>query len=110
MATTLRSRLSADLPVALRAGDRVRVSALRTTLAAIANAEAVDPAAAVPTGLGADVARRRLTEDDVVRIVAAERDEHRALAQEMRELGQEGEADACAQRAAVLEGYLAGHR
>ena len=39
----LRERLSRALPVAMKARDRVAVGVLRSALAAIANAEAVDP-------------------------------------------------------------------
>ena len=42
----LRERLSGALPVAMKARDRVAVAALRSALAAIANAEAVDPSQA----------------------------------------------------------------
>ena len=48
MAPSLRERLQAGLPAAMKAGDRLRVSVLRTTLAAIANAEAVDASATRP--------------------------------------------------------------
>jgi uncharacterized protein len=41
-ADNLRQRLSRALPVAMKARDRVAVAALRSALAAIANAEAVD--------------------------------------------------------------------
>jgi uncharacterized protein len=44
----LRERLSRALPAAMKARDRVAVAALRSALAAIANAEAVDPAPASP--------------------------------------------------------------
>jgi uncharacterized protein YqeY len=44
----LRERLQAGLAPALRAGDAARVSVLRTTLAAVANAEAVDASGARP--------------------------------------------------------------
>ncbi len=69
----------------MRARDKVAVSALRATLAALDNAEAVpvDSAAlrgqaieAVPVGVGATEAQRRvLGEGDVVRIVRGEVDE-----------------------------------
>jgi uncharacterized protein len=42
-AENLRERLSRALPVAMKARDRVAVGVLRSALAAIANAEAVDP-------------------------------------------------------------------
>ncbi|WP_075731342.1 hypothetical protein [Streptomyces acidiscabies] len=82
---SLRDLLRQALPGAMRARDKVAVSALRATLAALDNAEAVpvDSAAlrgqaieAVPVGVGATEAQRRvLGEGDVVRIVRGEVDE-----------------------------------
>jgi uncharacterized protein YqeY len=77
------------LTTAMRARDKETVRVLRTTLSVIANAEAqpstVTGAASLQTsgriagasaGLGsADVARRDLTDDDVLALVTAERDE-----------------------------------
>ncbi|MGL5909136.1 MAG: hypothetical protein ACRCZP_03980 [Phycicoccus sp.] len=89
MRVTLRERLSAAVPVALRARDRVALSALRSALAAVANAEAV-PVESAPgagalehavLGVGAaDVPRRELTEDDVRGVVAAEVAEREVVA------------------------------
>jgi uncharacterized protein len=47
-AENLRERLSRALPVAMKARDRLAVAALRSALAAIANAEAVGPSRAPP--------------------------------------------------------------
>jgi uncharacterized protein YqeY len=71
----------------MKAQNRVAVAALRSTLAAIENAEAVDPAPALsgrlaieqsPIGVGAaEVDRRVLTEaqvEDIVRAEVAERE------------------------------------
>lgn len=88
---SLRTRMRQALPEAMRARDKVAVSALRATLAALDNAEAVpvdavdavDPASGVeprgsalewsPVGAGAaEVARRELSERGVVDIVRAE--------------------------------------
>src|SRR5438105_897189 len=78
----LRERLRAALTTAMKAKDRVTMSALRSTLAAIDNAEAVDTTAVAagslaieqsPVGVGAaEVERRNLTEDQVSEIVRAE--------------------------------------
>jgi uncharacterized protein YqeY len=104
----LRDRLRADLPTAMRARDRARVAVLRSTLAAIENAEAVD---ADGSGWGDgvwanEVARRHLDEATVHALVTAERDRLLALAGEMAELGQEAEADDLAAQAAVLDEHL----
>ncbi|KND28679.1 GatB/YqeY domain-containing protein [Streptomyces acidiscabies] len=82
---SLRDLLRQALPDAMRARDKVAVSALRATLAALDNAEAVPVDAgvlrgqaieAVPVGVGAtEAARRVLGEGDVVRIVRGEVDE-----------------------------------
>lgn len=79
---SLRLRMRRALPEAMRARDKAAVSALRTALAALDNAEAVSveeiephgPALEQsPMGAGAtDVARRELSEHRVVEMVRAE--------------------------------------
>ncbi len=91
----LRQRISTALRAAMLAQDRIAVSALRSALAALANAEAVrtDPDADTPNapthprlagttaGVGAtDVERRVLDDDEQRRIVQAEIDERLAAA------------------------------
>src|SRR2546423_6423978 len=79
MSVPLRQRLRDALPAAMKARDRVVVSALRATLAAIENAEATAPATdrgmaieRSPVGVGAAEARRRgLTEAPGEQIVGA---------------------------------------
>ena len=86
--SSLERTLRAALVPAMRAKDTVAVAALRSALAAISNAEAVDPSASpvevrtaassehvagALVGLGAaEVARRQLSDDDVRRIVLDE--------------------------------------
>lgn len=104
--STIPERLRSDLVAALKSGDGTRTSVLRTALAALANAEAVDPAGpTVATGLAGDVARRELTDADVVALLAAERDELREQAAALRARGR-SEADDLDDRAAVLAAYL----
>lgn len=104
--TTLIPRLRADLVAALKAGDGARASALRIGLAALANAEAVDPAGPTEAaGLMGDVARRQLTDADIVAVLAAERDDLRDQAAALRARGR-AEADDLDDRAAVLAAYL----
>lgn len=77
---SLRDRLRAAVPVAMKARDRTATAALRSALAAIDNAEAVDgsdvQAGAIESsavGLGAAERERRiLTEADIEAIVRAE--------------------------------------
>jgi uncharacterized protein YqeY len=84
----VRERLRAGLTVAMKARDRMAVAALRATLGAIDNAEAVTSPSMVDRGFAieqssvgvgaAEVARRVLTEEDVAGIVRdsiAEREE-----------------------------------
>lgn len=95
---------------ALKGGDVVAVAVLRTTLAGLSNAEAIDPGVdgrPVRAGLFGDEERRRLSADDVVSIVAGERDELQAAAALLDEAGRAVEAAGCRARASVLDHYLA---
>lgn len=108
--TPIADRMRTDLVTALKAGDGPRTSALRIALAALANAEAVDPAGpTVAAGLAGDVARRSLTDTDVVAVLAAERDDLRAQAAALRARGRAEAAD-LDDRAAVLAAYLTDER
>jgi uncharacterized protein len=88
----LRQRLRETLTVAMKTGDRVAVAALRTTLAAIDNAEVAASASAapgqlaieqLPYGVGVtDVERRALVESEVELIVRAEVAEREAAARD----------------------------
>jgi phosphatidylglycerophosphate synthase/uncharacterized protein YqeY len=87
----LRQRLRAALPAAMKTGDKAAVAALRSTLSAIDNAEAVERPGTpdrnlaieqLPVGVGAaEMARRELSEDEVERIVRAELAERETAAQ-----------------------------
>ena len=112
--------MRADLTVAMRSRDRDTVRVLRSTLAAIANAEAQPSDDSEPTaprsaggiagassGLGAtDVPRRVLTVDDVHGIVADERRERLDSAHDLAERGAAEPAAALRAEAAILDGYL----
>lgn len=89
----IMTRLRRTLGVALKARQAGSVSALRSAMSAIGNAEAVDPAASRPGGTGSphfagtvaglgagEARRRRLTEADVVAIVRREAAEREAAA------------------------------
>ena len=101
----IRTRLRRALGDALKARDASTVSALRSALSAIGNAEAVDPGptrtagtgsahfAGPVAGLGAGEAERRhLTEADVAAIVRAEAAERGAAASEYERGGHTAEA------------------
>ena len=104
----MREELQAGLAPAMRARDAPRVSVLRTTLAAVANAEAVDASGAQPApgAYATDVPRRHLSDDEVRAVVVATRDELRAAEAELRTVGQADAAADLATQAAVLDGYL----
>jgi uncharacterized protein len=101
----IMTRLRRALGVALKARDAGSVSALRSAISAIGNAEAIDPAAArtggtgsphfagTVAGLGAGEAqRRRLTEADIAAIVRQEAAEREAAASQYQRGGRAEEA------------------
>jgi uncharacterized protein YqeY len=98
--------------------DRVATAALRSALAAIDNAEAVDLSAAPRAqpgrivggvaGLGAgEVARRAITDDDVRAIVADAIAEREVAAAQYETLRRQGDAERLRVEAAVLGALLA---
>jgi uncharacterized protein len=122
-ASALVARLRAALTAALGSGDRVAVAAVRSALAAVGNAEAVDPDvqgnhadlgsdpgehfAGARAGLGAgEVPRKRLTAADVTQIVLAEIDERQSAAAEYDRLGHGGQAERLRREADVLAAVL----
>ncbi|WP_116950669.1 GatB/YqeY domain-containing protein [Jiangella endophytica] len=117
-AQTLRARLRADLAAAMKERRREAVTALRTALAAVDDAEAVDPAAQPPpatsehvagahAGLGAaEVRRRELTADDVRAILRTQVAERRAEAGRYDAHGRHDAADRLRREADVLGSYL----
>ena len=104
----------------MKARDTVAVSALRSVLAAIANAEAVPPAApsagsspavtgdqyvaGSTAGLAAtEAGRRELTGEEVAEIVRAEAAERRAAARQYHAAGQAEQAGRLLREAQVIE-------
>jgi uncharacterized protein YqeY len=114
MSVPLRQRLRDALPAAMKARDRVAVTALRATLAAIDNAEATAPAQGrslaieqSPVGVGvAEAERRVLTEAQVERIVRAEIAEREAAAREYENAGHPDRAEQLRTEIAVLDRHL----
>lgn len=93
----------------VRARDRVAASVLRTTLAAIDNAEAVPRAEAdgePVVGRFADVARHDLDEQQLVTVVRAEHQERVEAAALYECLGRPDDAAALQAEAQILAGYL----
>ena len=119
---TLRGRLRDALPAAMKARDGAAVTALRSALAAIDNAEAVEPApgrsllaaghadlAGTVAGLGAaEVERRHLQEAEVEQIVQAEVADRRAAADAYERAGQAERAGRLRAEADVLSSHLGG--
>ena len=117
----LQARLRADLTTALRTRDGRLVRVLRSVLSAIANAEARTDVEVTPrslrsaggiagatAGIGAtDVPRQALTEDDLVAIVAAERNERLAAADDLAGRGALQAAQDLRAEADLLARYLA---
>lgn len=118
MSMSLRTRMRQALPEAMRAGDKAAVSALRATLAAVDNAEAVPADVAgprnpaleeSPVGAGAtDAARRELSEGAVAAIVRAEAAERLEAATQLTALAQAKRAGRLRAEAGVLLRLLDG--
>jgi uncharacterized protein len=115
----MRSRLRKDLTAALKARNAVAVSALRSAIAAIENAESFDvnltepsPAtsqhfAGATAGVGSsEVARRVLSEVDLIAIVRGEVEERGQAADEYAKLGKVDPAERLRSEAEVLREYL----
>jgi len=112
----LRPRLRAALTVAMKARDRVAVGALRPTLAALDNAEAVErpegidrhlAVELIPIGAGAaEVPRRELTEEQIVAVVRAEAAERIDAAETYERAGRSERAERLRAEAEVLHSHL----
>ena len=116
---TVRDRLRGGLREAMKARDPVAVAALRSALAAIDNAEAVDGAQAPPPAVGhpylagtvaglrgAEVERRSLAEAQVEGIVRAEVTARQAAARDYEDAGRHERAERLRGEAGVLLAYL----
>lgn len=105
----LQERLKADLTAALRDRDRPTVTALRTALAAVSNAEAVpsDNSYRHPiVGQLNEVPRRELTEEQVEAILRAEAAERQKAIEEYESLGLADAAARLNAEQAALSRYL----
>jgi uncharacterized protein YqeY len=115
----VRAQLRTALRGAMKSRDRRAVGALRSMLGIIDNAEAADPAAAPEpqsgtiaggvTGLGAgEVARRELSDEEVLALVDAECSRWESLAVEYGAAGAADQAAALRAEVAVVRRALAG--
>jgi uncharacterized protein YqeY len=107
----MRASLHDGLKTALKEKDRVALTALRSALAAIDNAEAVPLDHPVDNGSAAgvgatEVERLHLTEADVRSIVEKEVRERTVAAQEYERLGRDDVAERLRSEAGVLSRYL----
>jgi len=110
----LRERLRHALPAAMKARDRVAVNVLRSTLAAIENAEAVAPAETTgraieqaPLGVGAAEAERHiLSPADITRIVRGEIASREEAAADYERAGHADRAARLRDEARLLEEFL----
>jgi uncharacterized protein YqeY len=117
MTTSLRDRLRAALPAAMKARDKTAVAALRSALAALDNAEAVktDDGTAggqaieqVAIGAGAtEVERRALTESEMTALIRHEVTEREHAAADYERAGHGERADRLRSEASVLAAHLA---
>ena len=102
--TTLQQRLQAALPIAMKARDQPAVRALRSALAAIENAAAVEESAHGP-GV-TEVPRREQDEAEFERIVRTEISERLQAADAYEKWGQLGEAERKRAEARALQMHL----
>lgn len=100
--------LRVDLVTAMRAHNKTEVSMIRTLLAAIENAEAVEMKLTVEPkiGLDHDEPRRELGDDEIAAIVVRERDELATAANAYRELGLTAALADLEERIAVVDRYV----
>ena len=103
----LAKRLRTDLAQALRDRDMARAKVLRTTLAAIGNAEAVEGVSSVEGVVGyGDVTRRELGDEDVAGVIGREIDEWETAHAEYVRIGHVERAEVLRQELEVLRGYV----
>lgn len=115
--TGLQARLRADLLTARKARDTTATAVLRSTLAAVANAEALPvaeaaltgegPIAGAASGLGAtEAARRELTDEDIRGIITGEQAERLSAATDLEAHGAVEKAEQLRAEAELLAAYL----
>jgi uncharacterized protein len=108
-----------DLSAALKARDEIAIAALRSAIAAIDNAEAVDNGSAAlrgassahvvgaTAGVGSsDVQRRTLSDAEMREIVRGEIDERGAAADRYEQHGRHDQAARLRREAAILDEYV----
>jgi uncharacterized protein YqeY len=117
MTISLRDRLRTALPTAIKARDKTAVAALRSALAALDNAEAVNPDDSTAKGqaieqvaIGAgttEVERRVLTEPEMTALIRQEVTERENAAADYESAGRGDRATQLRAEAEVLAAHLA---
>lgn len=106
---SIPERLKTDLIVAMRDRDSLRVRTIRSLISAVDNAGAVpvDSDRYEPKiGLGHDVPRRQVTDEEIREMLGHERDDLLQAASEYRTHGQNERAGELEIRAGIVSGYL----
>lgn len=104
----MRDRLRSDLTRAMKARDQVRVMVLRSALAAIGNAEAVEVVATSEATIGSgDVRRKTLTGEQLVAVLHSEIQEREESVGEYERGEQHDRAEILRQEIEILRSYLA---
>lgn len=90
--------------------DRLRIETIRSLMAALDNAGAVavdaPPDALPKKGLGHDVERKSVDEEEARSIIRAELEDLEMATAQYRRLGQDAKADRFTARAAIVAAYL----
>ena len=94
MGCMLKEKLEADLTAALKAQDEVRKRTLRMALAAVTNEEK------------AGKSERRLSDDEIVKVLTREAKKRREAAEAFEKGGRAQQAEAEREEGSVLEEYL----
>ncbi|HSK06047.1 MAG TPA: GatB/YqeY domain-containing protein [Acidimicrobiia bacterium] len=103
----IRSLLGSDLTTAMRTGDKVRIRAIRSTMTAIANAEAVEaPTGAEGTVGYSDVPRRQVGRAQIHELIESEIGERETAAAQYRGVGRPADAEILEAEIGVLRVYL----
>jgi uncharacterized protein YqeY len=105
---SLREQIKADLPAAMRERQTIVVATLRSLMAAIDNAGAVEQGAPSGPIVGrpADVPRKTLSAQDVRKIVQAEADERSGAIATYERLGKTTDANRLREELTVISRYL----
>jgi uncharacterized protein YqeY len=94
--------LRIDLVAARKDGDTEKASLIRTLIAAIENAEAVDPST---TDGSSEVPRRELDDNDLLGILAGERHDLEQAADHYNRIGNPAEAERLRSLTTIVDGY-----